>query len=149
MNRRLPSLLLAAFAGIYLWQALAIPLDPWSASESINARTLPITYAVLLLLVALGLGIRPAPSSETGSIHSALGWRRLASHAVVIVAFGLFIPLAGLWVSLAGLLLACLLIAGERRPLVLVLAPLGTALLAWFLLVVALGVYIDPGRWFS
>lgn len=149
MTRRLPALLLAAFAAVYLWQALAIPLDPWSASESVNARTLPIAYAVLLLLVAVGLGIRPTPSNQTGSTGSALGWRRLAGHGVVIVAFGMLIPLAGLWVSLGALLFACLLIAGERRPLVLVFAPLGTAVLAWLLLAVVLGVYIDPGLWLS
>ena len=99
--------------------------------------------------MAVGLGIRPAPSSDTGSTGSALGWRRLAGHGVVIVAFGLLIPLAGLWVSLGALLFAGLLIAGERRPLVLVFAPLGTAVLAWLLLAVVLGVYIDPGLWLS
>lgn len=61
----------------------------------------------------------------------------------------MLIPWAGLWLSLAALLVAGLPIAGERRPFVLGLAPVVTAGLGWLLIAVLLDVYIDPGRWFS
>ena len=144
---------LAAFAITYLWQAAAIPLDPWSAADAINARTLPVVYGVLLLILSLGLLIRAAWTQEAPAARDPRGawrrWRVLAMHCGAIAAFGVLIPFAGLWVALAALLAASLIIAGERRPLVLVLAPLATPALAWLLLVVLLDVYIDPGRWFS
>lgn len=145
---RLAPLCLAAVAAIYLWQAFDIPLDPWSAAEAINARTLPLVYGVLLLVISLALVVRE-PSGGELTASSSRRWRELGSHAGAIVGFGLLIPWAGLWISLAALLVAGLLIAGERRPWVLGLAPLGTAGLAWLLVGVVLDVYIDPGRWFS
>jgi len=144
---------LAAFAAAYLWQAQAIPLDPWSASEAIHARTLPLAYGALLLVLALALLIRsawPRRSAETApDAGSKRRWLTLAKHSAAIVGFGALIPFAGLGLALAALLLASLRSAGERRPLLLALAPLGTAGLAWLLIAVLLGVYIDPGRWFS
>ena len=146
---RLAPICLAAFAVAYLWQTFAIPLDPWSAAEAINARTLPLIYGVVLLAISLGLAARPlTPDAEATRIPFGR-WRVLALHALAITGFGVLIPWAGLWTSLAALLVAGLLIAGERRPWVLVLAPVATAGLAWLLITVVLDVYIDPGRWFS
>ncbi len=149
MIRRLPPLMLAAFAGVYLWQAFAIPLDPWSASEAINARTLPFVYAGVLMMIALALAIRPPPGETSDSGRFPRRWRTLAAHSTAIVAFGVLIGFVGLWISVAALLAATLLIAGERRPSVIVLAPVGTAAVAWLLIAVVLDVYIHPGRAFS
>lgn len=157
MRRALPALALAAFAVAYLWQALSIPLDPWSAAEAVNARTLPTVYAVTLLLVCMALLLRTrshdveASSGERSAEGQASGrrWLTLAAHCAAIVAFGALVPLAGLWIAVALLLLGCLLIAGERRIWVLAAAPVGTALAAWLLVAVVLDVYIAPGRWLS
>jgi len=147
---RLAPLCLAAVAVAYIWQAYAIPLDPWSAAEAINARTLPLVYGVVLLAISLVLAVRPPSAGTEAAVSSSLGRRRaLALHSVAIIGFGALIPWAGLWLSLAVLLVAGLLIAGERRSLVLGLAPVVTAGMAWLLITVLLDVYIDPGRWFS
>ena len=149
MIRRLAPLGLVVFGLAYLWQALSIPLDPWSAAEAVNARTLPTIYAVVLLLLAGALLARPgaggtdAPTRTT----SARRWLTLAAHCAAIVCFGLLIPLFGLWVGIAALLGACLMIAGERRILVLAIAPLAIAGTAWFLLRVVLDIYVAPGRY--
>ena len=148
MTHRLAPLLLAALAVVYLWQTLAIPLDPWSASEPINARTLPLVYGFALLAIALVLASRP-PSPTVAQFPPPSRWRSLAAHSVAIVGFGVLIPWAGLWISLAALLVAGLLIAGERRVWVIAAAPLATAGTAWLLIALVLDVYIDPGRWFS
>lgn len=137
-------LALAAFAVVYLVAAWNIPLDPWSAAETVNARALPIVYGVGLLAVSIALlaVAQPAQDARRGA-----RWTTLGAHCVAIAAFGLLIPYAGLWVATAALLLAALLIAGERRLLVLTIAPVATAGTAWFLIAVALDIYVDPGIW--
>lgn len=146
---RLAPVCLAAFAVAYIWQTYTIPLDPWSAAEAINARTLPLVYGVVLLAVSLGLVVRPPSVGAEAAQTSPGRWRALVLHSAAIIGFGVLIPWAGLWLALAALLVAGLLIAGERRPLVLGLAPVATAGVAWLLIAVLLDVYIDPGRWFS
>lgn len=148
-TRRLAPLALAAFGAAYLWQALSIPLDPWSAAEAVNARTLPTVYAAALLLISAALlfGQEAGRAEASGERVAWRRWWTLAAHGGAIVAFGVFIPLLGLWVAVALLLAACLLIAGERRIAVLALAPAGTAVAAWLLVAVVLDVYIAPGRW--
>lgn len=148
MIRRLAPLGLVVFGLAYLWQALSIPLDPWSAAEAVNARTLPTVYAIVLLLLAGALLARPgAINADATRATSARSWLTLAAHCAAIVGFGLLIPLFGLWVGIAALLGACLVIAGERRILVLAIAPLAIAGAAWFLLRVVLDIYVAPGRY--
>ena len=154
MTRRLLPLALAGFAAVYIWQALTITLDPWSADEAINARTLPLVYGGGLLILGVWLALRPGPRPDgarpsPASPASRRRWRSLAAQCCAIVGFGVAIPWAGPWLALAGLLVAALLIAGERRWWVLVLAPTVTAALAWVLIAIVLEVYVDPGRWFS
>ena len=144
--RRLVPLAMAAFAVVYLVAAWNIPLDPWSAAETVNARALPLVYGVGLLAVSIALMLVAPPRQDA---RRGARWFVLGAHCVVIAAFGLLIPYAGLWTATALLLLAGLLIAGERRLAVLVIAPLGTAAVAWFLIAVVLGIYVDPGVWFD
>ena len=160
-------LVIAAVAVAYLWQAWSIPLDPWSAEEAINARTLPFVYGFVLLALSVVLAVSPSPpptptptptpiptppSTTTPDTPKDSDRPRsvtLAAHCLAIVAFGVLIHFAGLWIATAALLAAALLIAGERRPIVLVVAPLATAAIAWSLIAVVLNVYIGPGVWFS
>ena len=137
-------LALAAFAVVYLVAAWNIPLDPWSAAETVNARALPVVYGIGLLVVSIALLAVAPPAQEA---RRDARWTTLGAHCVAIAAFGLLIPYAGLWVATAILLLAGLLIAGERRLAVLAIAPVATAATAWFLIAVALDIYVDPGIW--
>ena len=89
--------------------------------------------------------VAPAPQD----VRRGARWSVLGAHCVAIVAFGLLIPYAGLWIATAVLLLAGLLIAGERRLAVLAIAPVATAATAWFLIAVVLDIYVDPGVWFD
>ena len=124
--------------------AFNIPLDPWSAAETVNARALPIVYGVGLLAVSVALLAVVPPRQDA---RRGARWTTLGAHCAAIAAFGLLIPLAGLWVATAALLLAGLLIAGERRLAVLTIAPAATAATAWFLIAVVLDIYVDPGIW--
>lgn len=145
---RVAPLALAIGALLYLWRAFAIPLDPWAAAEPVGPRTLPIVYGFALLAIAGLLAVqRPAssPSSATSTAGAGRRWWQLAGHCVAIAVFGIAIGWLGLWLALALLLAALLAIAGERRPAVLALAPLGTPAGTWLLVAVVLDVYIDPG----
>ena len=156
---------MAAVAVAYLWQAWSIPLDPWSAEEAVNARTLPLVYGFVLLALSVVLAASPSPqpsqspspapsassttAADTRKDSIRARWVTLTAHCLAIAAFGVLIHFAGLWVATAALLAVALLIAGERRPIVLVVAPLATAVIAWLLIAVVLDVYISPGVWFS
>ena len=144
MTRRWVPLALLVVAGVYLWAAARIELDPWSADELVNARALPLFCGSLLALFAAGMllrGVAPGDASRR--------YKPLATMSACIVAFAVLIPSAGLWPSLALFLCASLALLGERRPLVLVAAPVATALVGWMLIEVALGVYMHPGGWWS
>ena len=144
MTRRFVPLALLAVAGTYLWAAARIELDPWSADELVNARALPLFCGTLLALIAAGMlfrGIAPADTSRR--------YRPLVLMSACIVGFAALIPNAGLWPALALFLAASLALLGERRVLVLIFAPVATALTGWMLIEVALGVYIHPGAWWT
>ena len=144
MNRRIVPLALLMVAAGYLWAAMGIELDPWSADELVNARALPIVCGFLLALFATGMLLRGVAPGETSRRYGPL-----ATMSACIVGFAALIPNVGLWPSLALFLAASLALLGERRPLVLVVAPAATALAGWLLIEVALAVYIHPGAWWS
>ena len=144
MTGRVVPLGLLLVAGIYLWATVRIELDPWSADELVNARALPLFCGILLALFATVMLLRGLTPSETGRRY-----KPLALMSACIVAFAALIPIVGLWPALALFLVVSLALLGERRPLVLTLAPVATALAGWLLIEVALGVYIHPGAWWS
>lgn len=142
MTRRVVPVGLLLVAGIYLWAAMRIELDPWSAEELVNARALPLFCGSLLALFATGMLLRGIEPGETNRRY-----RPLAMMSGCIIGFAVLIPNVGLWPALALFLAASLALLGERRPLVLAVAPAATALAGWMLIEVALGVYIHPGAW--
>ena len=154
MTRRIAPLAFLALAIAYGVMASRIELDPWSAAEALNARTLPFIYAVLLALLSLPLLVRgmQAQGNAAGDAPSRLdwrGWRTAGLIAASVVGFGLLIPFVGLWPSTVLLLVASLLAAGERRWLVVLGAPTALALFGWLVVEKLLGVYLDPGLWFD
>lgn len=148
MTRRIAPLAFLALAIAYGWMASRIELDPWSAEEALNARTLPLTYAALLALLCLPLLLR-GMQAQGDILHGGPGWRTAGLIAAAVVGFGLLIPFAGLWPSTVLLLASSLLAAGERRWLVVFGAPTVLALFGWLVVEKLLGVYLDPGIWFD
>lgn len=151
MTRRIAPLAFLALAIAYGWMASRIELDPWSAEEALNARTLPFIYAILLALLCLPLLVR-GMQAQGEAVQGRLdwrGWRTAGLIAAAVVGFGLLIPFAGLWPSTVLLLAASLLATGERRWLVVLGAPTGLALFGWLVVEKLLGVYLDPGIWFD
>ena len=154
MTRRIAPLAFLVLAVAYGWMASRIELDPWSASEAFNARTLPFIYAVLLGLLCLpllgrGMQVQRDAGADVPDRADWHGWRTAGLIAAAVVGFGFLIPFAGLWPSAFLLLAASLLAAGERRWLVVLGAPAGLAALGWLVIEKLLGVYLDPGIWFD
>ena len=154
MTRRIAPLAFLAVAIAYGLLASRIELDPWSAAETFNARTLPFLYAVLLGLLCLpllvrGVSVQGEPGDDRERGRDWRGWRTAGLIAIAVVGFGLLIPRVGLWPSTFLLLAASLLAAGERRWPVILGAPAGLALVGWLLVEELLGVYLDPGIWFD
>ena len=144
--RILPLILIVIGIG-YVWLALGIPLDPWSAEETVNSRTLPVVYGTLLAVLALPLLIRGNPLRIEG-IEPAR-WYRLTALCAVTVLFALAVRWVGLWAAVAALLAVSLLIMGERRPSVLILGPAATACAGWAIIELGLGVYLERGALFD
>jgi len=128
---------LFAFACAYLVLSTRIELDPWSATELVNSRTLPQLYGTLLCIAIILLALTRAPSPQTSDI-TRQKVRPLLALTAVISLFILSLNWLNLWVALSGLVFAALLIMGERRWRVIggiVLAmPLGGYLLIEHLL---------------
>ena len=142
-GRVLPSILLAVGI-VYFAVAYEITLDPWSAEEAVNSRTLPIAYGSILILLSTALFV--------GGMRVNVPKHNLAPLtliAVSIMGFGLLLPWVGVWPALILLLVSCLLIMGERRWHIFVLAPLLTGFGGWLLIEFLLGIYVEPGSFWS
>ena len=133
-----------AFGIAYVWVAYGINLDPWSAVEPVNSRTLPIAYGSILILLSTLLLVRGMRVHVPR--HNLL---RLTSISASIIGFGLLLPRVGVWAALILLLVSCLMIMGEKRWYIFILAPLLASLGGWLLIEILLGVYVEPGAFWS
>ena len=129
-------ILIVALFGVgvsYLALVGQIELDPWSASDSINSRTLPKIYGVLLCLAvfALAMGQRDLVKAPSAIAKGKIA--RLVKLCALISAFIISLPWLNLWVALAALLLGGLLTMGEKRLPVIVALCLAIPLIGFVL----------------
>ena len=121
-------ILLIALFGVgvsYLVLVGQIELDPWSASDSINSRTLPQIYGVLLCFTVLGLAIGRRDLVKAPSARMKGKVARLLKLCALISVFIISLHWLNLWVALAALLLGGLLTMGEKRWSVICALSLG------------------------
>ena len=138
-GRALP-LVLLALGALYLVFTYRITLDPWSAAETVNSRTLPLAYGAVLIVLSAILLIRGV---QLNVPRKNLGPFILISAS--IICFGLLLPWVGVWPALTLLLVSCLLIMKERRWHIVILTPLLTSLGGWLLIEILLGIYVESG----
>lgn len=143
MGYRLLLLALIAVSVFYSIISRQIPMDPWTAAETINAQTLPTLYGVLLTLVLLVALVRRPPSADAPAAGVPAGrYLRLAGVVLLVIAF---IPLVGwlnLWLALGLLLLAGAWWLGERRWLPMLSLAAAIPLLGFLGIELGLGVYL-------
>lgn len=133
--RLLPGMLLC-LALAYTLAALEIPMDPWTAAETINTRTLPIGYGSLLAATCLWLLLKPVAPAPT----AAARWPRLLGALLLIVATLVLLELMRFWLALGALLALLSLWLGERRLLPIALLSLTVPLVGWLGVEVLLGL---------
>ena len=136
--------LLVFFGVVYTWLAANIELDSWSQDETINSKTLPIIYGVTFTVLCIPLLFHKI--KEKVPYKSV---NRLTPLICIIVIFGIIIPYIGLWTSLVFLLISSLIVLGEKRLPILILAPLFTALCSYLLIEIGLNIFIDSGSLWS
>jgi hypothetical protein len=125
----------------YVVGARGIPMDAWTAAETVNTRTLPILYGLLLALVLLILMVgRPGAAALPGGYRAL----RLAGLCAGVLCFTLIIAWLNFWVALGALLLGSAWWLGERRAAPLAGLAVAVPLIGYLGVELALGVYL-PG----
>lgn len=126
-GHQLLKLLILGLGAGYLYTAWHIPMDPWTAEELVNARTLPLIYGGLLVTAVLMSWKRTAPSEaiEAGPML------RVAGVVILTLAFLLALQFLNLWLGLAGLLTALALWLGERRLVPITALVITVPLVGW------------------
>jgi 4-hydroxybenzoate polyprenyltransferase len=142
---------LLSFGITYLVLANQIILDPWSALDAVNSRTLPQIYGLMLCLAVLVLWMqRRHPTSQsdrtfgTPAAPPSLRLRPLLLLSTLILGFIVALNWLNLWVAVGGLVLGLLWVMQERRWSILIGAslalPIGGFLLVERLLQMSLPI---------
>jgi hypothetical protein len=126
-------------SGCYTFLARRIPMDPWTAEELVNARTLPTVYGCLLALVLLVLLLRSAVPVTPVPVGRYV---RGAGMSVLIIGFIALVGTVDLWIALAGLLFAAGWWLGERRWRPLLALAVSIPLIGYLGIELGLGVYL-------
>ena len=132
-------LALLACAIAYTVAARNIPMDAWTAAETVNTQTLPTVYGIALIVVLSLLLLRASPGTEH---PQGLKWRQLAGLCGAIALFSLSLTWVNLWVALAVLLVVCAWWLGERRWLPLAGVSLVLPIVGYLGIERLLGVYV-------
>jgi ABC-type Na+ efflux pump permease subunit len=139
MGYRLLLSALLAISVFYTFLARRIPMDPWTAEELINARTLPTLYGSLLSIILILLLFRSTVT--TASIDPGRLVRGLGLFGLVF-GFVALLGLLNLWLALGILLLTTAWWLGERRWLPMLLLALSIPMLGYLGIELGLGVYL-------
>jgi hypothetical protein len=137
-GHRILILTLLAATVVYLVSAWRIPMDPWTAQELVNARTMPLVYGSILLITLL-LALMRNPHVEATDSGLLL---RMAGVIAAVLVFLLMLPVVNLWFAMSGLLVALALWLGERRLLPVLAMSSLVPLLGWLGIEVILGLHL-------
>jgi hypothetical protein len=137
-GHRILILTLLAATVAYLVSAWRIPMDPWTAQELVNARTMPLLYGSILL-ISLLLALLRNPRVEATDPGLLL---RMFGVIAMVLIFLLVLPAVNLWFAMSGLLVALALWLGERRVLPVLAVASIVPLLGWLAIEVILGLHL-------
>ena len=124
---------LLGFGITYLVLANQIVLDPWSALDAVNSRTLPQIYGLLFCVAVLALWVqrKRSPTSQGDlapgkpTARAVLQLRPLLLLSTLIIGFIVLLNWLNLWVAVGALVLGLLWVMRERRWPILLGASLG------------------------
>lgn len=141
-NDRIGGLLLLAFSVAYGLLTFDIPLLPFQAQAAFTARTMPEALSVLGIILSLTMIIKP--SSNARPEVAGFLWGRGAIICLVMVIYGLTVRPGGFLISTSLFLMAGILILGERRWWLVLVASVPVVVFFWVLMTQFLGVFIEP-----
>ncbi len=141
-NDRIGGLLLLAFSVAYGLLTFDIPLLPFQAQAAFTARTMPEALSVLGIVLSLTMIIKP--SSNARPEVAGFLWGRGAIICLVMVIYGLTVRPGGFLISTSLFLIAGILILGERRWWLVLVASVPVVVFFWILMTQLLGVFIEP-----
>lgn len=142
LNRdRFGAVLILAFSVGYGAMAFDIPLLPFQRTSAFTARSLPFALTVLGVLLSLALLVRPGDgSTDVRGFRWGLG----AAICVLMIFYGLTVRPVGFLISTSVFLMACMLVLGERRPILIVGSSVPLVVAFWALMALVLDVYVAP-----
>ena len=140
---RIGALFFLALAIAYAVAAGGIELYPGDEEELFNARTFPRFIGVMGALFAFLILVQPARNAEDEVDWSTYDWGRPALLCLFMLAYGLAIKWPGFFLATSVFLAAGILLLGERRWWLVLLASLPVAAGFEFILDGLLGIYIE------
>ena len=142
LNRdRFGALLILTFSIAYGVFALQIPLLPFQRTSAFTAQTLPFALTGLGVLLSLALLVRPG---ENATDVKGFRWGLGAAICVLMVLYGLTVRPGGFIIATSVFLMACMLVLGERRPLLIIGSAIPLVVAFWALMAKVLDVYVAP-----
>ncbi len=141
-NDRIGGLLLLAFSLAYGLLTFDIPLLPFQAQAAFTARTMPEALSVLGIVLSLTMIVKP--SNDARPEVAGFLWGRGAIICLVMVIYGLTVRPGGFLISTSLFLIAGILILGERRWWIVLVASVPVVVFFWVLMTQFLGVFIEP-----
>jgi putative tricarboxylic transport membrane protein len=145
---RIGSLLVLAFALVYLRYALVLPLDPTAGDDAFTARTLPVglsVAAILFAIIQLFLSTRKGAENRISTAVHGFSWRPMLWLVLLMAVYSVVFDLLGFILSSFLFLQLGFLILGERRILMSTAIAAGLVLFLWVMLNQVFGLYLDSG----
>jgi len=116
-------------------------MDPWTAGEAVNARTMPLVYGTLLCFTAFVLFWRTPASADGPDLGRLM---RVAGVLLAAVSFVFVLNFLSLWIALALLIAALACWLGERRLHLILTLMISVPLIGWLGIEIVLGLHL-PG----
>lgn len=139
---RIGALLMLAFSLGYGVLIFRIPLLAFQAEAAFTARTMPQALSVLGIVLSLVLLVRPGDGEPVGI--AGLQWKVAAGLCVLMLFYGFTVRPLGFLISTTIFLAGGILMLGERRWWLVLVASVPVVIFFWVLMTQFLGVFIEP-----
>ncbi|MEJ2157269.1 MAG: tripartite tricarboxylate transporter TctB family protein [Desulfobacteraceae bacterium] len=151
-REKMGALFILALSIAYGIYAFKIPLIFLSQGEALNARTMPYALSIAGIVLSLLIILLPSFDKEKAltvkSVLMGLDWRRTAWFIGLLIVYSLSMPWIGFVIASIGFMAGGVMILGERKFKVILLASIPLVVGLWFILTKVLGMYIAPGELF-
>ncbi|MDX2101555.1 MAG: tripartite tricarboxylate transporter TctB family protein [Alphaproteobacteria bacterium] len=142
---RAVALAVFAFAAAYFLLAFQIRVPPSSDDSPLSARSFPFALGAVAMVLSALVALKPSHGDAIAFERRA--WLRSLGLLALMGFYALAVTRLGFVITTAAFLAAGFRLLGERRPMVLALVAVGTAVGFWFLFR-QLDVELDWG-WFE